>query len=95
MIEVSEDVERINSWFINASDGEWEHHNVIKIESSDNPGWIFSVSLPESKMMIINNFDFKDIDRNIESDIVDGSLRIFSTELALVLRAASAILKEL
>lgn len=32
-------IEWLQNWYNEQCDGEWEHSNVIKIESIDNPGW--------------------------------------------------------
>lgn len=38
-------LERIERWFRDQLDGEWEHHHGIQIETCDNPGWIVRVSV--------------------------------------------------
>ena len=34
----------LQEWYLSNCDGEWEHGFGIKIESSDNPGWIVEIS---------------------------------------------------
>lgn len=29
----------LQQWYLSQCDGEWEHHNGIRIDSLDNPGW--------------------------------------------------------
>lgn len=38
-------LEWISNWFALECNGDWEHENQIKIETSDNPGWIIQIDL--------------------------------------------------
>lgn len=94
-MNVSQAVESIDCWFKKMADDEWEHHNGITIESSDNPGWILSIDLPESSSgqgseiaEIIKNRP------NVEGGLVEGKLRIYSSELSAVVETAGVILKD-
>ena len=35
----------LQGWYLAVCDGDWEHQNGLKIETLDNPGWSFKVSL--------------------------------------------------
>jgi hypothetical protein len=35
----------IQNWFLSNCDGNWEHENIIKIQTLDNPGWSISIDL--------------------------------------------------
>ncbi|MER6517583.1 immunity 53 family protein [Streptomyces sp. NPDC001553] len=35
----------LQQWYAAACDGDWEHSYGIRIETTDNPGWILSVDL--------------------------------------------------
>lgn len=41
--------QRLQEWYQARCDGDWEHNNVIKIESLDNPGWMLTVDLGETE----------------------------------------------
>lgn len=36
----------IDNWLKSQSNGDWEHHNGVTIESTDNPGWMMRIDLP-------------------------------------------------
>ncbi len=33
----------IDKWFTDNCDGLWEHHRGLKIETTDNPGWLMTI----------------------------------------------------
>ncbi|MGY3202178.1 Imm53 family immunity protein [Streptomyces sp. TE5632] len=35
----------LQKWYASVCDGDWEHSYGIRIETADNPGWIFIVDL--------------------------------------------------
>lgn len=35
----------ITNWFASHCDGDWEHENVINIETVNNPGWYITIGL--------------------------------------------------
>lgn len=41
-------LERLQAWFGNRCDGVWEHTSGIKIETTDNPGWLITIDLRET-----------------------------------------------
>jgi hypothetical protein len=43
-------LERIQSWFADNCDGDWEHTNVVRIETLDNPGWHVRVDIYETDL---------------------------------------------
>lgn len=48
----------ISTWFSSNCDGHWEHMNIIKIETLDNPGWSVTIDL--------NDTEFENLELNIE-----------------------------
>ena len=38
-------LQRLQDWYLNQCDGDWEHDYGIKIETLDNPGWMVVVDL--------------------------------------------------
>ncbi len=93
-MNVSEAIGEIDSWFKKMVDDEWEHHNGVTIESSDNPGWILSIDLPKRD----SDWEARISDSvrnlpNIQGGLLEGKLRIYSLELSAVIEAAGLILK--
>jgi hypothetical protein len=39
----------LQQWYISQCDGEWEHDEGIKIQSSDNPGWIVEINVKDTE----------------------------------------------
>ncbi|UCH44768.1 MAG: hypothetical protein JSV11_10785 [Nitrospiraceae bacterium] len=37
--------DRLNRWYINQCNGDWEHQYGIVIETLDNPGWRVKIDL--------------------------------------------------
>ncbi|MFD3557186.1 immunity 53 family protein [Streptomyces goshikiensis] len=35
----------LQDWYVSACDGDWEHSYGIRIETTDNPGWMLVVDL--------------------------------------------------
>ncbi|MBQ2264594.1 MAG: immunity 53 family protein [Oscillospiraceae bacterium] len=40
----------LQKWYADNCDGSWEHMNVIKIESLDNPGWLVKINLEDTAL---------------------------------------------
>ncbi|WP_306332885.1 immunity 53 family protein [Streptomyces sp. KL118A] len=40
----------LQQWYSAACDGDWEHSYGIRIETTDNPGWILSVDLTRTAL---------------------------------------------
>ena len=40
----------LQRWFLNQCDGDWEHENQLKIETTSNPGWAVEISLADTKL---------------------------------------------
>lgn len=38
-------IQWLQDWYSSHCDGEWEHENVIKIQSLDNPGWLLEIEV--------------------------------------------------
>lgn len=39
----SQPVDVIQDWFKTHCDGLWEHHHGLKLETTDNPGWLLTI----------------------------------------------------
>lgn len=42
---MNEIVNWISTWFSSHCDGDWEHENIIKIETLSNPGWTITIDV--------------------------------------------------
>jgi len=42
-------LKRLQDWYANQCNGDWEHQFGIKIETVDNPGWTVEIDLIETK----------------------------------------------
>ncbi|MFG2719599.1 immunity 53 family protein [Streptomyces sp. NPDC048416] len=40
----------LQQWYAAACDGDWEHSYGMRIETTDNPGWILSVDLARTNL---------------------------------------------
>lgn len=40
----------LQKWYADNCDGSWEHMNVIKIETLDNPGWRVKIDLEDTDL---------------------------------------------
>ena len=86
-------LEIIDEWFKTLVNGEWEHHNGIKIETTDNPGWMITINLPldlQKKSDEINNIIKKSDE--VEGMIKNGNLYIYSVDLKVLINEFSRIL---
>ncbi|WP_205750881.1 immunity 53 family protein [Deinococcus sp. Arct2-2] len=45
-----EDTEYLANWFADNCDGDWEHQQGIKIQTTDNPGWHIQVDLYDTDL---------------------------------------------
>ncbi|HEU0120504.1 MAG TPA: Imm53 family immunity protein [Bryobacteraceae bacterium] len=43
-------LERLQAWFENQCNGGWEYTWGIKIETTDNPGWLITIDLTDTKL---------------------------------------------
>lgn len=43
-----ENIEWLTDWYKSNCDGDWEHSFGIKIETLDNPGWLFEADLTDT-----------------------------------------------
>jgi len=50
----------IQDWFSSKCDGYWEHLNGIKIENTDNPGWLITITgvIPDIKLLDIIKIEY-------------------------------------
>lgn len=43
-------LEKLQEWYLNNCDGDWEHSYGLKIVTIDNPGWSVDINLIETKL---------------------------------------------
>lgn len=62
----NENLKWLIDWFQSNCDGDWEHENQIKIQTTSNPGWYIEISLIdtlyEDISMSIGTIEFDDDD---------------------------------
>lgn len=71
-------IRRIEGWFLEHCDGDWEHESGIRIATLDNPGWSMTVQLDGTELADAP-FTAVDINRG-ESDwirckVTDGTFK--------------------
>ena len=58
-----DDMKWLLEWYKSQCDCDWEHANGIKIETMDNPGWFFEVSINETELQDLS-FDMLKMERS-------------------------------
>nr|TKK07812.1 hypothetical protein SrhCFBP13529_11555 [Stenotrophomonas rhizophila] len=43
-------LDRLQKWYADQCDGDWEHSFGIRIDTLDNPGWTVSVDLTDTAL---------------------------------------------
>lgn len=92
-MNIDDQIKVLNSWYHNHTDGDWEQHLGLTIESTDNPGWML-------KMDVLLGDEFKSKYLNIDylnSNSIEGiyekdKLFLFSVNLSDLIFSASKIL---
>jgi hypothetical protein len=41
-------LQRLQNWYLQECNGDWEHSYGVKIETLDNPGWLVTIDLTET-----------------------------------------------
>jgi len=49
-------LQRLQNWYAQNCNGDWEHENVLKIETTSNPGWLVEIDLAQTS---IETVEFK------------------------------------
>ena len=81
----------LQGWYQEQCDGDWEHQHGIKIETIDNPGWEFHVSLTGTALQTALPWEEED-DRGerdwIVATVKDGEFHAFGdpTKLARIIQ---------
>lgn len=52
-------IDWLQNWFLEQCDGNWEHEQVIKMESLDNPGWNVEIDFNNTSIDIENDIPYK------------------------------------
>ncbi len=55
----------LQRWYLSSCNGNWEHSYGIKIETLDNPGWLFNINLCKTSL---DKIEFKKIKSNRTED---------------------------
>ena len=42
-------IQRLQKWYFDECNGDWEHSFGVKIDTLDNPGWILKIDLAETR----------------------------------------------
>jgi hypothetical protein len=42
--------EKLQNWYATNCDGDWEHEYGVRIETTDNPGWVLIVDLQQTDL---------------------------------------------
>ena len=59
---------KLQHWYLDQCNGEWEHLYGIGIENLDNPGWIFTVDLTGTYLAEIDFDEFNMFDDQDENN---------------------------
>lgn len=43
-------IEKLSRWYSRQCNGEWEHQYGVRIETSDNPGWIVAIDIEKTDL---------------------------------------------
>ena len=54
----------LQTWFLKQCDGNWEHEQVIKIESLDNPGWSVEIDFNNTLINVEEDISYKLFERD-------------------------------
>jgi hypothetical protein len=86
----------IDAWLKSRADGDWEHHNGVTIESTDNPGWMMRIDLPDDSSKHISNLNAV-LSRlqKAEGLVKDGVLILYSTDLVSLVQGAACMIDDL
>ena len=72
------DIEKLQTWYADNCDGEWEHFSGVRIETLDNPGWRVTVDL-EGTVSERKEFTTVSIERSCDNwcycTVKDGKFR--------------------
>lgn len=91
---VTNELDLIDKWLKNNSDGFWEHHNGITIESTDNPGWIICISLTDKLLKNTSSISRKlNQINNLKWRKDEGSLCLYSDNLTSLVKLTVDTLK--
>ena len=58
-------LDRLQSWYVDQCDGNWEHQYGVKIDTLDNPGWTVKIDL---HVTVLYGKPFAEISHNNAED---------------------------
>ena len=91
----SNSINIIDDWFKSKCNGTWEHHLGVTIETTDNPGWLITVSefpYDRLKMADIIGTLLRDYEAQVSTD--GTMLRVFSPSLTGCLVASAVLIEQ-
>lgn len=56
---------RLQQWYLNQCNGDWEHSYGIQIDNLDNPGWTVKIDLVDTPLA---NHPFADVEYGVDED---------------------------
>lgn len=85
-------LDSIDRWFQNRCDGLWEHRFGVKIETTDNPGWLLTfddLSLDAGDLANVVGPLLRDYGAQVSTD--GAMVRVFASSLAGCLASAAQV----
>jgi hypothetical protein len=86
-------VTTLESWYETRCNGDWENHNGILIESTDNPGWLVTIrelSISTAQLARIVSRLLLELEAQVQTDGV--MVRVFAPKIKDAITAASIVI---
>ena len=78
---MSDALTRLQTWYLDQCDGDWEHQQGIRISTLDNPGWSLKINLRgtalEERQFRTQCFDWEDKHRWCKCEVVDHAFHAY------------------
>ena len=92
-MSLNDPIRTIDQWFASKCNGQWEHHEGILIQTTDNPGWLATVnsmSIEREKLAR----EIGDLLRDHGAQVAtDGSIvRVYASSLTDCLNALAKVM---
>ena len=86
-------IAELDRWFSNQCDGTWEHRYGVRIQTTDNPGWLLTFnSLPIDRKSVPLAISKLLRDYGAEVVVIDTVVKVFCRSLRGCLDAAAELL---
>ena len=94
-MSLDESITLIETFYSSKCDGKWEHQLGVKIESTDNPGWLVSINSLSIEKGVLSEMIGNLLQQHDAHVSTDGNLvRVFSPKLAECLMATGKLLSK-